>query len=156
MRLLRAALVSSSLLSEFILAGWCDREDMLVLLRPNANHADRMLSVWSNFEVLVFSLSPSEFILAGWCDREDMLVLLRPNANHADRMLSVWSNFEVLVFSLSPSEFILAGWCDREDSNFHGSPRYHLKVVCLPIPPRSHTSQARLAAIANVWGWCKR
>ena len=29
-------------------------------------------------------------------------------------------------------------WCGREDSNFHGLPRYHLKVVRLPIPPRPH------------------
>ena len=26
-------------------------------------------------------------------------------------------------------------WCGQEDSNLHGSPRYHLKVVRLPIPP---------------------
>jgi hypothetical protein len=24
-------------------------------------------------------------------------------------------------------------WCGREDSNFHGLPRYHLKVVRLPF-----------------------
>ena len=26
-------------------------------------------------------------------------------------------------------------WCRRRDSNSHGSPRYPLKIVCLPIPP---------------------
>ncbi len=29
-------------------------------------------------------------------------------------------------------------WCGREDSNLHEFPRYHLKVVRLPIPPRPH------------------
>jgi hypothetical protein len=28
-----------------------------------------------------------------------------------------------------------AVWCGQEDSNLHGLPRYHLKVVRLPIPP---------------------
>ena len=32
-------------------------------------------------------------------------------------------------------------WCGREDSNLHGLPRYHLKVVRLPIPPRPHVSE---------------
>ena len=26
-------------------------------------------------------------------------------------------------------------WCAEGDSNSHGSPRYHLKIVCLPVPP---------------------
>lgn len=31
---------------------------------------------------------------------------------------------------------IFSYWCGREDSNLHGLPRYPLKVVRLPIPPR--------------------
>jgi hypothetical protein len=30
---------------------------------------------------------------------------------------------------------LLKKWCGQEDSNLHGLPRYHLKVVRLPIPP---------------------
>ncbi len=34
-------------------------------------------------------------------------------------------------------------WCPGKDSNLHGSPRQHLKLVRLPIPPPGHASGRR-------------
>jgi len=34
------------------------------------------------------------------------------------------------------SHFFL--WCPEGDSNSHAIQRYHLKIVCLPIPPSGH------------------
>jgi hypothetical protein len=36
------------------------------------------------------------------------------------------------------ADFASKTWCGRKDSNLHEFPRYHLKVVRLPIPPRPH------------------
>ena len=34
---------------------------------------------------------------------------------------------------------LLADWCPGGDSNSHAIRRYHLKIVCLPIPPPGHS-----------------
>ena len=34
-------------------------------------------------------------------------------------------------------------WCRRRDSNSNGFPRYHLKVVRLPIPPRPQAGEKK-------------
>ena len=49
---------------------------------------------------------------------------------------------KLLYGSLRPLKIMIYKWCGREDSNFQGSPRHHLKVVRLPIPPRPHTYDA--------------
>ena len=35
-------------------------------------------------------------------------------------------------------------WCRRRDSNSHDLSHNHLKVACLPIPPRRHFFRANL------------
>lgn len=40
-------------------------------------------------------------------------------------------------------------WCPGGDSNSHAIRRYHLKIVCLPIPPPGH----ELQLIENRRGW---
>ena len=60
-----------------------------------------------------------------------------------------------------PPEAEGEGWCDREDSNFHASRRYHLKVVRLPIPPRSllksgWDSKRRQGVQQGIWGFDDR
>ena len=40
------------------------------------------------------------------------------------------------AFSLLLGLLAAVWWCPRRDSNSHAFRRYHLKVVCLPIPPR--------------------
>ena len=40
-------------------------------------------------------------------------------------------------------------WCPGGDSNSHAIQRYHLKIVCLPIPPPGH--EAELIAIRHGW-----
>ena len=36
------------------------------------------------------------------------------------------------------SKLVLSNWCPGGDSNSHAIQRYHLKIVCLPIPPPGH------------------
>src|SRR5690242_231201 len=37
--------------------------------------------------------------------------------------------------------------CGEEDSNFHGLPRYHLKVVRLPVSPSPHKGIANVIVL---------
>ena len=36
-------------------------------------------------------------------------------------------------------------WCRRRDSNSHDLSHNHLKVACLPIPPRRHLTELALS-----------
>ena len=44
---------------------------------------------------------------------------------------------------------LLADWCPGGDSNSHAIRRYHLKIVCLPIPPPGHSC----SSIKNAGLW---
>ncbi len=37
-------------------------------------------------------------------------------------------------------------WCRRRDSNSHDLSHNHLKVACLPIPPRRHLAELTLSS----------
>ena len=47
------------------------------------------------------------------------------------------------------SAALIFNWCPGGDSNSHAIRRYHLKIVCLPIPPPGH----ELQLIENRPGW---
>ena len=47
------------------------------------------------------------------------------------------------------SKLVLSYWCPGGDSNSHAIQRYHLKIVCLPIPPPGH--EAELIEIRPAW-----
>ncbi len=47
------------------------------------------------------------------------------------------------------SKLVLSYWCPGGDSNSHAIQRYHLKIVCLPIPPPGH----RCSSIEKVALW---
>ena len=46
-------------------------------------------------------------------------------------------------------QLLFSNWCPGGDSNSHAIRRYHLKIVCLPIPPPGHEEQ--LIEILRDW-----
>jgi hypothetical protein len=54
-------------------------------------------------------------------------------------------------FVASSERWISRRWCPRRDSNSHDFRHYHLKVACLPIPPRGQRVRAR--SLASVSGF---
>lgn len=57
---------------------------------------------------------------------------------------------EILLISAFLRSFRTFDLCGRGDLNSHGSPHYHLKVACLPIPPHPR-KQILLALLRKPW-----